>query len=107
MGFAPQRFIVEDRSRNTWENLVYSKRIARPRQNQIWILAGSASRLPLAMEVASDIKWDMLPWATDYSSPRNGLSGFFDVSENLRLADLACHEWVGLIAYRLGKEPSG
>ena len=101
MGLAPGRLVLESTSRNTWENLVFSQRIAKPRENQVWLLASSASQLPRAMGVAARLKWKMVPWPTDYETPRTGLTGFFAFRRNLDLADMALHEWLGLAAYRL------
>ena len=101
VGLAPARLELESKSRNTWENLAFSRAIARPREGQVWVLATSASHLPRAMGVAARLHWKMVPWPTDYATQRSGLPGFLDLPQNLELADMAFHEWIGLAGYRL------
>jgi uncharacterized SAM-binding protein YcdF (DUF218 family) len=101
LGLAPARLVLEDQSRNTWENIVFSQRIAKPRKGQVWVLATSASHLPRAMGVAARLKWEMVPWPTDYVTRRSGGGNWFDLPGNAMLADMALHEWLGLAVYRL------
>jgi uncharacterized SAM-binding protein YcdF (DUF218 family) len=101
LGLDPARLTLEGRSRNTWENLAFSHAVARPRAGQVWLLATSAVHLPRAMEAADAMHWKMVPWATDYQTMPDGLPGFFDVPQNLSLADSGLHEWIGMLAYRL------
>ena len=100
MGLAPKRLTLEDRSRNTWENILYSQRLVRPRAGETWLLATSAMQMPRAMAVARRVGWKLVPWPTDYCTPRRGVVGFFDVPVNLMEVDSAVHEWIGVIAYR-------
>jgi uncharacterized SAM-binding protein YcdF (DUF218 family) len=37
MGVPPSRIILESRARNTWENFVYSKELAKPRPGETWL----------------------------------------------------------------------
>ena len=101
MGLDPSRLTLESKSRNTWENLLYSRRAADAKPGQVWALATSAYHMPRAMGVANRLGWRMLPWPTDYMTPRSGFTSLFDVPRNLEIADLAAHEWIGLAAYRL------
>ena len=105
MGLSPSRLVLERKSRNTWENILNAQRIANPRPGEIWVLATSAFHMPRAMEVAARLKWKMVPWPTDYLTEQRGLSGFFDVLHNLEFTDMAVHEWIGLMAYRLRASP--
>ena len=106
MGLAPSRLALENKSHNTWENILDAQRIARPRPGDVWVLATSAVHMSRAMEVAARLKWKMVPWPTDYLTERHGLSGFFDYPHNLELTDLAVHEWIGLVAYQLNGKAS-
>jgi len=42
MGLETGRLTFEDRSHNTWENILYSQKIAKPRRGEVWLLATSA-----------------------------------------------------------------
>ena len=100
LGLDPTRLTLEARSRNTYENIVFSKEMVKPRPGEVWLLATSAAHMPRAMAIARQQAWPMLPWPTDYmTSPDR--SGTWLGSGGLGLADYAVHEWVGIIAYRL------
>lgn len=103
LGLDPRRLIEEDRARDTWENLVFSKRLASVQPGEVWVLATSAYHLRRATGIAARIGWKMIPYPTDYMTARNGYYDYRQVPDNLRRADAAAHEWVGLIAYRLSR----
>src|SRR5689334_11961811 len=49
LGLAAGRVEVEDQSRNTFENALFSKRIAGPKAGERWLLVTSAYHVPRAM----------------------------------------------------------
>jgi uncharacterized SAM-binding protein YcdF (DUF218 family) len=101
MGLDPRRLILESRSRNTFENIVFSKAIAKPQADSVWLLATDALQMPRSMQVAQKQGWRMIAWPTDYATDRARWSGFLDVTGNLSGFDAATHEWIGLLVYRL------
>lgn len=109
MGLDPGRLTLERRSHDTFENLVFTRRLVAAKPGEVWVLATSAIQMPRAMAVARRLGWPMIPWPTDYlTRPARGrpLADWLDVVGNLQRADAALHEDIGLIAYRM-RDPGG
>jgi uncharacterized SAM-binding protein YcdF (DUF218 family) len=100
MGLDPARLILESRSRNTYENILFSRDLVLPKAGEVWLLATSAIQMPRAMMVARRAGWGLVPWPTDYITAA-GSRRSYSISANLALADAAFHEWIGLVVYRL------
>jgi len=100
MGLAPKRLTLEDRSRNTGENIAFSQKLANPKAGEVWVLATSAIHMPRAMRAAKRVHWKMIAWPTDYSTTRGGFGTLFAIPGNLEETDNAVHEWIGLLATR-------
>lgn len=101
LGLASGRLVLEGKSRNTLENVQFSKAIANPRAGEVWLLATSAYHMPRAMRAAQSAGWKMIPWPTDYLTAREAHYGFGDIPGNLQHTDRGLKEWLGLLAYRL------
>jgi uncharacterized SAM-binding protein YcdF (DUF218 family) len=104
LGMDQKRVVYENRSRNTWENILYSQQLAKPKPGEVWLLATSASQLPRAMAIARQLNWPLVPWASDYRTIGEKMPLYIlhpDLASNLDTADMALHEWVGLFAYWL------
>lgn len=103
LGIDNARLMFEDRSRNTWENILFTQYLVRPQAKSCWILATSASQMPRAMEIAARLHWNLLPWPTDYATSAGSFRLFsdFDLADNLRTLDIGLHEWFGIAAYRV------
>jgi len=99
LGLDPRRILTEDRSRNTYENAVYSKEIAKPQPGQTWVLVTSANHMPRAMGCFREVGWNMIPDPVDYETSGSTFAMSFDADQ--RTLDTALHEWMGLVAYRL------
>ena len=101
MGVQANRITFEDHARNTWENLLFSKKLVAPRSGETWLLVTHAVSIPRAMGIARQVGWDMLAWPVDYhTAARESLFSFAFVG-NVAGLELATHEWIGLFVYRL------
>ena len=101
MGQDPRQLTLESRSRNTYENILFSKEIVKPKPGEVWLLATAAMHMPRAMAIARKLDWPMTPWPSDYLTAPSGGSDLLSVTGNLAYIDYVFHEWVGLLAYRL------
>ncbi len=102
LGVAADRLVVEDASRNTFENAVFTQRLMQPKKGQVWVLVTSASHMARAVGVFRSVNWPVIPWPVNYFTPSRPLFGSLDMLvENMRILSLALHEWGGLLFYRL------
>jgi uncharacterized SAM-binding protein YcdF (DUF218 family) len=102
-GIARARILLEDRSRNTVENAVFSKALAQPKPGERWLLVTSAFHLPRAIGVFRKASFVVEPYPVDW---RTGGTGdlwrpFPSVSGGLQRTDAAVREWIGLFVYWL------
>jgi uncharacterized SAM-binding protein YcdF (DUF218 family) len=103
LGIARPRILLEDRSRNTVENAVFSKSIAQPKPGERWLLVTSAHHLPRAVGVFRKIGFPVEPYPVDWRTrgAKDVLRPFATVGDGLRRSDTAMREWVGLAIYWL------
>jgi uncharacterized SAM-binding protein YcdF (DUF218 family) len=97
-GLDVRRVTFESRSRDTYENVLFTKAIVRPRPGQVWLLVQSASDVPRSMGIFRKQGWPVTPVPVGYKS---GGDNSIDFANHLAQLDGATHEWLGLLAYRL------
>lgn len=101
-GIAPARILLEEKSRSTHENAVYTKEVFRPAPGEIWVLVTSAYHMPRAVASFDAVGWPVLPYPVDFKiDPRTGLRPDFSLLDGLSTGSLAGKEWAGLVGYRL------
>lgn len=102
VGFDLGRIRFESDSRNTYENALYTKRLAAPAAGETWLLVTSAQHMPRSVGCFRRVGFAVVPVPVDYQTRRDG-SALINLafSGNLRMLDAAVREWVGLVAYRL------
>lgn len=103
MGIAGDRILYESESRNTYENALFSRRIAGDTtKTGQWVLVTSALHMPRAMGVFRRVGWNVLANPVDYLT--DGKQRFvvgFQPIEALSRLNKAMREWIGLVAYRI------
>jgi uncharacterized SAM-binding protein YcdF (DUF218 family) len=101
-GISADRVLLEEQSRSTHENAVYSKRLFRPAPREVWVLVTSAYHMPRAMGAFAAAGWNVIPYPVDFRiDPQTGLRANFSLLDGLGASTFAGKEWVGLAAYRL------
>lgn len=103
VGVAPERIVLESKSRNTAQNAAYSFAMLQPKPGDRWVLVTSAYHMPRAVGVFRKVGFDVLPFPVDFRLRGRGdlLMPFKSVGGGLQRTDLAMREWIGLVAYRL------
>lgn len=102
-GIAPDRVVLEAKSRTTWENAVFTRDLVQPKANERWILVTSAFHMPRSVGAFRRAGFDVEAYPVDWRSGgwRDAGSYFDRLSAGLARADVAVHEWIGLFAYWL------
>jgi len=100
-GVDPSRLIVENQSRNTHENAVFAREIAKPKPGETWLLIAQAYHMPRAIGVFRKLGWDVIPYPVAYRVLPTGWQIFPYAVRQFGKLDSALHEWIGLAIYRL------
>ena len=103
LGVRRERLSIERRSRNTEENAEFTKAIAAPKNGERWLLVTSAYHMPRSVGLFRKAGFAVEPYPVDWRvGSRADLLRLSAVAiEGLQRTDLAVHEWIGLLAYRL------
>jgi uncharacterized SAM-binding protein YcdF (DUF218 family) len=103
LGVAPERLILENKSRNTAENAQLSKKLVNPQPGENWLLVTSAFHMPRSVGLFRKVDFPVLPWPADYRTSGKDSIGFLTDNETdaLQNTTLAVREWIGLLAYWL------
>jgi len=100
LGLDPRRIRLEDQSRNTYENAVFTARLSGVDPRKPWILVTSASHMPRAVAVFRKLGWNATPYSVDF---RAGLATPWTTYSlgDFEKWHVALHEYIGILAYRL------
>jgi len=103
LGIPRARILLEDRSRNTVENAIFSKALIEPKPGERWLLVTSAHHLPRAIGVFRKMGFPVEAYPVDWRTRGVGdaLRPFATLGDGLRRSDTAVREWVGLAVYWL------
>jgi uncharacterized SAM-binding protein YcdF (DUF218 family) len=103
LGIPRARILLEDRSRNTVENAIFSKALIQPKPGERWLLVTSAHHLPRAIGVFRKMGFPVEAYPVDWRTrgAADALRPFATLGDGLRRSDTAVREWVGLAVYWL------
>jgi uncharacterized SAM-binding protein YcdF (DUF218 family) len=103
LGVTADRLILENKSRNTYENAVFTKELVTPKPGETWLLVTSAFHMPRAKALFDKAGFATIPWPVDFrTTGREGIGLFRDnPADSLQATTTAIREWIGLFAYWL------
>ena len=101
MGIDISQITFEFKSRNTYENILFSKKIAQPKKDEIWLIITSSFHMRRAMNISKKLEWKFIAYPVDFRTGKEliSLKPNFNLLENFNSFNLASHEIVGLISY--------
>jgi uncharacterized SAM-binding protein YcdF (DUF218 family) len=95
--------LYEDKSRNTFENAVFTKELVQPKAGERWLLVTSATHMPRSIGIFRKAGFQVIAFPVDYRT--SGDVQLWRVarhaSKSFALVETAAHEWTGLLAYWL------
>lgn len=103
LGVPQDRMTFEAKSRNTWENAIYTRRLVDPKPDQTFLLVTSAWHMPRAMGTFRRAGFKVIAYPVDYRTygdARDFLLARLGLDQIMML-EYAVHEWIGLFAYHL------
>ncbi|MGI9409479.1 MAG: YdcF family protein [Hyphomicrobiaceae bacterium] len=109
VGTDERRIVVENRSRNTWENAVLTKDLLKPKPQDRFLLVTSAWHMPRAIGVFRKAGYDVVAYPVDFrtSGPEDLWRPNYSIYNGLERVDQATKEWLGLLVYWLSGRSSG
>lgn len=104
MGVPTAQVLYEDKSRNTFENALFSATVPGVDKRARWLLLTSANHMPRSMGVFVKNGWNVTPYPVDYHTATNLDWLDFSFHNGPDTWQSALHELLGYWAYRwLGK----
>ncbi len=101
-GISAERLFIENQSRNTEENVIFSKHLLNPLENETWVMITTAFHTPRAMGIFCKQNWQVIPYPVDHHTlPSQLYSPGFSLLDHTNQLVMASHEWAGLAAYYL------
>ena len=103
IGIDERRIVIENRSRNTWENAVLTKALLKPKADERFLLVTSAWHMPRAIGVFRQAGYDVVAYPVDFrtTGPQDFWRPTSPVFNGLERVDQATKEWMGLFVYWL------
>lgn len=101
-GIAPDRVILEGRSRNTWQNAEMTLPLVQDLGPGPVVLVTSAFHMPRAAGVFCAAGWsNLIAWPDDVRAVGTAERWGWGFAVNLQELNLGVKEWIGTLAYRL------
>lgn len=102
-GIAPGRIVTEGKSQTTHENAQFTANLLHPEPSSRWLLVTSGYHMPRSVGAFRKAGFHVIAFPVGLRT-----HGWHDMwrpeseaADNLRRMDIAVHEWVGLLYYKL------
>lgn len=100
LGVPPGQILLEDRSRNTSENAIFTRDLLKPRQGQVWVLVTSAFHMPRSVQTFERNGWSgLIPYPVDFRSGGQTFRLEWRLDDHLQQMNIATKEYLGLLVY--------
>jgi uncharacterized SAM-binding protein YcdF (DUF218 family) len=103
LGVPAAQMTFEAKSRNTWENAIFTRALVDPKPDETWLLVTSAWHMPRAMGVFRKAGFNVIAYPVDYRTygdARDLRPPQLAIAEMAMMGN-AVHEWIGLAAYHM------
>ncbi len=103
LGVPAERMAFESKSRNSWENGLFTRDLVKPKAGETWLLVTLAWHMPRSVGVFRRLGFDVIPYPVSYRTfgdERDFLPSS-SMIDRVYMLDHSVREWVGLLAYRL------
>lgn len=101
LGLASSQVLYEAASRTTYENAVFSAQVTGVQRERPWLLLTSAWHMPRALATFRKAGWNVTAYPVDFRTGTQTPWTQYSLAQGTQKWQLALHEWVGLLAYRL------
>jgi uncharacterized SAM-binding protein YcdF (DUF218 family) len=103
LGVPEERMTFESKSRNTWENAVFTRDLVKPKPGEIWLLVTSAWHMPRSAGIFRHLGFVVTPYPVAYRTFGDERDFLLPASmfDKVLMLDDGVREWAGLLAYRL------
>lgn len=103
LGVPAAQMTFESKSRNTWENAVFTRALVDPKPDQTWLLVTSAWHMPRSMGVFRKAGFNVIAYPVGYETYGDKRDLWLPhlAGGEMSMLDNAMHEWIGLVAYHL------
>ena len=103
MGVERSRILIDDASRNTWENATETRKLLPDTPDNEMLLVTSAFHMTRSLACFRKVKMNPVPYAVDFRGHHGPFNPLFWIPqvENLATSSQAIREYIGLITYRI------
>ncbi|MGH6822677.1 MAG: YdcF family protein [Methylocella sp.] len=103
LGVPEERMTFEKKSRNTWENALFTRDLVKPKPGETWLLVTSAWHMSRSVGIFRHLGFDVIPYPVAYHTFGDERDVLLPTSmvDKVFMLDYSVREWIGLLAYRL------